>query len=136
MIYYAIYYASLTHACYIVLFCHSSTEENQAQETDQSSDCITINDVVDINDQHYFNIFSMYSCKSQCHFLALDKGFFFQLKQHFLRNRLINQRQLLCVVFLKTHVQTNQNSCKNYDGPESMMPHTISLPVPEKKSQD
>ena len=47
------YYASLTHACYIVLFCLSSTED-QAQETDQSSDGITINDVVD---QHYFNIF-------------------------------------------------------------------------------
>ena len=57
VIYYAIYYDSLTHACYIVLFCHGSTEEDQAQETDQSSDGITINDVVDINDQHYFNIF-------------------------------------------------------------------------------
>ena len=56
------YYAFLTHACYIVLFCHSLTEEDPAQETDQSSDGITINDVVDINDQHYFNIFSMYSC--------------------------------------------------------------------------
>ena len=60
MIYYAIYYASLTHACYIVLFCHGSTEEDQAQETDQSSDGFTINDMVDINDQHDFNIFSMY----------------------------------------------------------------------------
>ena len=60
VIYYAIYYASLTHACYIVLFYHSSTEEDQAQETDQSSDGITINDAIDINDQHYFNIFSMY----------------------------------------------------------------------------
>ena len=60
VIYYAIYYASLTHACYIVLFCHGSIEEDQAQETDQSSDGFTINDVVDINDQHYFNIFSMY----------------------------------------------------------------------------
>ena len=38
VIYYAIYYASLTHACLIVLFCHCSTEEDQAQETDQSSD--------------------------------------------------------------------------------------------------
>ena len=36
------------------------TEEYQAQETDQSSDGFTINDVVDINDQHNFNIFSMY----------------------------------------------------------------------------
>ena len=44
----------------IVLFCHGSTEEDQAQETDQSSDVFTINDMVDINDQHYFNIFSMY----------------------------------------------------------------------------
>ena len=47
VMYYSIYYASLTHACYIVLFCHSSTEEDQAQETGQSSDSITINDVVD-----------------------------------------------------------------------------------------
>ena len=39
--------------------------------------------------------------------------------------------QFLCAVFLKT--QTKQNPCKKYDGPESMMPHTISLPVPEKK---
>ena len=37
-----------------------STEEDQAQETDQSSDGFTINDVVEINDQHYFSIFSMY----------------------------------------------------------------------------
>ena len=50
------YYASLTHACYIVLFCLSSTED-QAQETDQSSDGIIINNVIDINGQHYFNIF-------------------------------------------------------------------------------
>ena len=58
VIYYAIYYALLTHACYIVLFCHGSTEEDQApQETDQNSDGFTINDVVDINDRHYFNIF-------------------------------------------------------------------------------
>ena len=40
----------------------------------------------------------------------------------------------MCSFFLKS--QTNQNSCKkNYDGPESMMPHTISLPVPEKESR-
>ena len=37
-----------------------STEEDRAQETDQSSDGFTINDVADINDQHHFNIFSMY----------------------------------------------------------------------------
>ena len=43
----AIYCGSLTHACYIVLFCHCSTEQDQAQETDQSSDGFTINDVVD-----------------------------------------------------------------------------------------
>ena len=43
---YAIYYASLTHVCYIVLFCTVfSTEEDQAQETDQSSDGFTINDL-------------------------------------------------------------------------------------------
>ena len=60
VIFYAIYFASLTHACYIVLFCHGPTREDQAQETDQSSDGFTINYVVDINDQHYFNIFSMY----------------------------------------------------------------------------
>ena len=59
MIYYAIYYALLTHACYIVLFCHGSTEEDHAQKTDKSSDGFTINDVVDINDRHYFNVFSM-----------------------------------------------------------------------------
>ena len=47
----AIYCASLTHACYIVLFCHGSTEQDQAQGTDQSSDSFTINDVVDINDR-------------------------------------------------------------------------------------
>ena len=57
MIYYAIYYALLTHARYIVLFCHGSKEEDQVQETDQNSDGFTINDVVDINDRHYFNIF-------------------------------------------------------------------------------
>ena len=57
LIYYPIYYALLTHARYIVLFCHGSTEEDQAQETDQNSDGFTINDVVDINDRHYFNIF-------------------------------------------------------------------------------
>ena len=60
VIHYEIYYASLTHACYIVLFCHGSTEEDQAQETDQSSEGFTINDVVDINNQYYFNNFSMY----------------------------------------------------------------------------
>ena len=59
VIYYAIYYALLTHACYIVLFCHGSTEEDQAQETDQSSEGFTINDVLHINDRHYFDIFSM-----------------------------------------------------------------------------
>ena len=60
MIYYAIYYALLTHACYIHgTVCHGSTEEDQAKEADQSSDGFTINDVVDINDRHYFNIFSM-----------------------------------------------------------------------------
>ena len=57
MIHYAIYIAALTHACYIVLFCHGSKEEVQAQETGQSSDGFTINDMEDINDQHYFNIF-------------------------------------------------------------------------------
>ena len=54
-----IYCASLTHACYIVLFYHGSTEQDQAQGTDQSPDSFTINDVVDINDRHYFKIFSM-----------------------------------------------------------------------------
>ena len=53
------YYALLTHARYIVLFCHGSTEEDQAQESDQNLDGFTINDVVDINDRHYFNIFSV-----------------------------------------------------------------------------
>ena len=101
VIYYAIYYASLTHACYIVLFCHSSTEEDQAQETDQSSDCITINDVVDINDQHYFNIFSMYSCKSQYHFLALDKGFFFSVKTTFSQKPLDQSKATFMRSFLK-----------------------------------
>ena len=65
MIYYAIYYALLTHACYIVLYCHGSTEEDQAQEADQSSDGFTINDVVDINDRHYFNIFFSMDARHQ-----------------------------------------------------------------------
>ena len=30
VIYYAIYYASLTHACYIVLFCHGLTRVQMA----------------------------------------------------------------------------------------------------------
>ena len=55
----AIYCASFTHACYIVLFYHGSTEQDQAQKTGQSSDGFNINDVVDINDRNYFNIFSM-----------------------------------------------------------------------------
>ena len=42
-----------------ILFCQGSTEDDQAQKTDQSSDGFTINDVVDINDRHYLNIFSM-----------------------------------------------------------------------------
>ena len=71
MIYYAIYYASLTHACYIVLFCHGSTEEYQAQETDQSSDGFTINKVVDINDRYYFNIFFSMDARHQTIFSFL-----------------------------------------------------------------
>ena len=59
-----------------------STEEDQVQETDQSSDGFTINDVVDINDQHYFSIFPCTCNKGHCHFLALDKGFF-KKKKHF-----------------------------------------------------
>ena len=71
LIYYPIYYALLTHARYIVLFCHGSTEEDQAQETDQNSDGFTINDVVDINDRHYFNIFFPWTqgIKPYFHFL-------------------------------------------------------------------
>ena len=42
---------------FTVLLCHGSTEEDQAKEADQSSDGFTINDVVDIDDRHYFNIF-------------------------------------------------------------------------------
>ena len=37
-----IYCASLTHACYIVLFCHGSTEQDQAHQTDHSSDGFTM----------------------------------------------------------------------------------------------
>ena len=55
------------------------------------------------------------------------------IKTTFSLNPLDQLKAILCVVFVKT--QTNQNSCKNYNEPESMMPHTISLPVPEKKSR-
>ena len=73
----AIYCASLTHACYIVLFCHGSTEQDHAQETDQSSDSFTINDVLGINDRHYFNIFSM-DARHQTIFSILNQ----QIKLH------------------------------------------------------
>ena len=72
----AIYCASLTHSCYIVLFCHGSTEQDQAQGTDQSSDSFTINDVVDINDRHYFIFFPM-DARHQTifsNFVSTDKG--------------------------------------------------------------
>ena len=105
VIYYAIYYASLTHACYIVLFCHGSREEDQAQETDQSSDGFTSNDVVDINDQHYFDILRPMP------FFGLGQRIFFSnisVKTTFSQKPLDQLKATFMCSFLKT--QTNQKT--------------------------
>ena len=115
---YSIYYASLTHACYIVLFCHSSTEEDQAQETGQSSDCITINDVVALN-QKFFHV-RVIKVNAISWPWTKDSFLSISVKTAFSQKPL----DQLKATFM----------CKNYDSPESMMPYTISLPVPEKKS--
>ena len=64
---------------FTVLLCHGSTEEDQAKEADQSSDGFTINDVVDINDRHYFNIFFPWTqgIKPYFHFLPQQIRYIF-----------------------------------------------------------